>query len=435
MSEGVHPEKCLEDHSKDSYDPTDKTDGREQYHWTSKYPKSARIQIGCEGIYLLAINMFALALIFLTWNGWLATFFAVAPEMKTSFNKFSYFASAGLLGGVVFGIKFYYRSAARGWWHQDRRPWRLMSPFLGLSTALVVGAMMDASLLSSAEMTTGTSCVSIGFLAGYFADKAIAKMSEVANVIFGKSGEVHVRDAQLSYRSASPGMLETFGSVLEASRKNNVSVRSVQLSIQLLANLNRDLIREAIRERDARLKRRLYITQAAYIYELADIVLDILQEVKLEGAHALKRIHGESEGRINHRIKAISRELERVEREAELGRITEQDRSELSRSYDRIITANETTLEAWTRLMGQVRDQEDWMNKMRGHSASIELKRNAAKLQLETLRDIAIVGEVIPLIDLTDLVSTIQDLPLLDLDESAVRVLLGEPVIISRENL
>jgi hypothetical protein len=92
-----------------------------------------------------------------------------------------------LLGGIVFGLKFFYHAVAKGLWHQDRRIWRLMSPYLSMSIGLVVGAMIDASFISTAKPISGAAFVSIGFLAGYFADRAVAKMGEVASVVFGRS--------------------------------------------------------------------------------------------------------------------------------------------------------------------------------------------------------------------------------------------------------
>ena len=56
-----------------------------------------------------------------------------------------------------------------------------------MTVAFVVGAMIDASLIAAGVKLSGSAFVSIGFLAGYFADQAVAKMYEVACVLFGIS--------------------------------------------------------------------------------------------------------------------------------------------------------------------------------------------------------------------------------------------------------
>jgi len=167
--------------------PTGRTDGRVPYEWESKYPESAKKYIRIEGGYLIVLFFLSLSLIFSNWNGWLATTLSIPPNGAFIFKKYAYYASSGLLGGVIFDVKNFYRSLASGWWHLDRRAWRFLSPLLGLATAIVIGAMIDASLISAEEPTMGAAFLSIGFLSGYFADKAIAKMGEVADVIFGKS--------------------------------------------------------------------------------------------------------------------------------------------------------------------------------------------------------------------------------------------------------
>jgi hypothetical protein len=91
-----------------------------------------------------------------------------------------------MLGSVLFGGKFLYHVVARGYWHQDRRLWRVLSPILSASLAFIVAAVIESGMLGLAFRTgTHASCVALGFLSGYFADKALAKMTEIADVVFG----------------------------------------------------------------------------------------------------------------------------------------------------------------------------------------------------------------------------------------------------------
>lgn len=163
----------------------DPTDGRKQYQWTTGYPPKALREIHWESIYLLFVFLFSFSLIFATWIGWITSLFLLPPEQAITLKKYAYYAASGMLGGVTFGIKYFYRVVARGYWQQDRRIWRLMSPLIAMAVALIMGSMINASIIETREPKSGAAIISIGFLAGYFADQAIAKMYEIANVIFG----------------------------------------------------------------------------------------------------------------------------------------------------------------------------------------------------------------------------------------------------------
>ena len=166
---------------------SDPTDGRERYDWTTCYSPQALSEIRCEAIYLFIVLLCSLFLIFAMWKGWFSYFLSVSPKQVITLKQYAYYAASGMLGGVTFDIKYLYRSVARGYWNQDRRIWRIMSPFIAMTVAFVVGAMVDASLISTQVSLSGAAFVSIGFLTGYFADHAVAKMYEVACVLFGRS--------------------------------------------------------------------------------------------------------------------------------------------------------------------------------------------------------------------------------------------------------
>ena len=70
----------------------------------------------------------------------------------------------------------------------DRRPWRGLAPLVSGVLGVVFVWMIDSELLSifngnSIERTPVI--LTVGFLVGYFSDRALAKMSEVATVLFG----------------------------------------------------------------------------------------------------------------------------------------------------------------------------------------------------------------------------------------------------------
>ncbi len=165
------------------------TDGRKPGDWRSRYPKEACNEIRKESIYVGVVFVFCLIGIFLTWRGSLASWASSGCVNcnSTTFNQFSYLFFSGLLGGSLFGIKYLYKVVGRGRWHLDRRIWRIFSPWIAGGLALAIGALMDAGIFGMASTEAkGSSYISVGFIAGYFADSALAKMQEIANTIFGK---------------------------------------------------------------------------------------------------------------------------------------------------------------------------------------------------------------------------------------------------------
>lgn len=180
-----------EELNKDKKMTDDPTDGRKKYEWVDYYPPEAQKQIHFERFFLIVFFVLSIIFIFATWRGWICSLLyligPISPDEAANFKKYSYYASSGMLGGVVFGMKYFYRVVARGFWHLQRREWRFLSPCIAMAIAVVVGWMLDASLMKNHALITSASVLSIGFLSGYFADEAVAKMYEIANAIFGRS--------------------------------------------------------------------------------------------------------------------------------------------------------------------------------------------------------------------------------------------------------
>lgn len=172
----------------------DPTDGRNQYQWVTKYPDEARAEIRWEALYLVALFFVSYIILFAIWKGWVREILSLTPDEAVVFKRFGYYVTSGLLGGVIFGIKYFYRVVARGFWHQDRRIWRVKSPLVAMTVAFFFGTMIESSFISTHGPSSSAAILSIGFLSGYFADDAVAKMLEVANVIFGTSARSKAKD-------------------------------------------------------------------------------------------------------------------------------------------------------------------------------------------------------------------------------------------------
>lgn len=163
------------------------TDERKQLDWESRYPKEARKEIIFESIYISLVFLLSYALLIANYLGVISSFLALEKSCIIQFEYIVYFSSAGLLGGVVFGMKYFYRVIARGYWTKDRRYWRVFSPFVSMSIAFIVGTMASSGIITSHNSASFTWAVSFGFFAGYFADEAVGKMYEMATLLFGKN--------------------------------------------------------------------------------------------------------------------------------------------------------------------------------------------------------------------------------------------------------
>ncbi len=166
----------------------DLTDGRKPYQPNSQYDISARWQIWGETVFLVFLMLIAFVSIFLTWRGILGNWLALSAIQQLTAQKYIYYSASGLLGGVTFGIKFFYHIVAKGYWHKDRRVWRVSSPIIAMTIAFIVGALFESGAISVNSFNTSCNAkvICIGFITGYFADQAVGKMREIADVIFGQ---------------------------------------------------------------------------------------------------------------------------------------------------------------------------------------------------------------------------------------------------------
>lgn len=178
-----------------NWNPGDPTDGKDKYEFASGYPWPCRIEIFLEAIYLVGLMVLAAYLV--VW--YVAGSFPVVfleirgDELPKALHQLIAFPITGLMGGTMFGLKWQYRVAARGWWHKDRRVWRLCSPWLSAALAMMIGIAIDGGLLglsfSRDSANAASTLLSIGFVTGYFADSALAKLQDIAAVVFSSKPE------------------------------------------------------------------------------------------------------------------------------------------------------------------------------------------------------------------------------------------------------
>lgn len=169
----------------------DPTDGRAKYDYKSRYPLCIRVQMFSEALYLLAILI--ISTYHLVWMFgdslplWQTQLTFV--ELNRDLQKMFAFFTAGTIGGTMFGLKYLHHVAGKGLWNEDRRIWRIFTPFLTALLATMFGIIVDGGFIHLSSQMDGkppySSYVSIGFFTGYFADTALAKLQEIATFIFG----------------------------------------------------------------------------------------------------------------------------------------------------------------------------------------------------------------------------------------------------------
>ncbi len=243
--------------------------------------------------------------------------------------------------------------------------------------------------------------------------------------ISGKSGTASVSSGGIQYELPDDARKE-YEALMSATHKNNVSVLSVKLAVEVLSKLNTTLMTEAEKTTDVQQKRKLYITQAAYIYELSDIALEVLNNAGLDGKAEIERISKEHKENIQQRLGGIDKLLSKLRDAKNQGVITPPAAEKQERTYNALREANKLTSQRWDEVMQDIARHETWLNNVKSKRVAAELVRDAAKTQLDTLRDVAVVGEIGSIIgNMDELLSTIGELTLLELTPETIQTLLG----------
>jgi hypothetical protein len=137
----------------------------------------------------LLLAMAPVLLLFL-WLDYPKGWFGIPDAKYPAVWRFSVAWVGGTLGGTLFDLKWLYHSVAHGFWHLDRRLWRVFTPHISGGLAFAVVALVSSGifrLFDSTAARSGSLILGLAFLVGYFSDTAIAKLSEIAETLFGAS--------------------------------------------------------------------------------------------------------------------------------------------------------------------------------------------------------------------------------------------------------
>lgn len=109
---------------RDVFETNVNTDGRKQYDWESKYPECAQKEMKKEAIYIAIILIIAFSLLIFIVGGLIdkvGNLIGLEAKKTASLEGVIIYFFSGLLGGTIFGLKYFYRVVSRGYWSQDRK--------------------------------------------------------------------------------------------------------------------------------------------------------------------------------------------------------------------------------------------------------------------------------------------------------------------------
>jgi hypothetical protein len=190
MSEVNHSDRVKHLDRVPGFAPDDPTDGRPLLDWKSKYPPQAQRVIWVEAVYLFLLLAVVPILMLFFWVGYPNRWLKLSDDNYGSVVKYSLAWLGGVLGGTLFDIKWLYHVVARQVWHLDRRLWRLFTPHISGGLAFAMIAVISSGMLRVFDKQAPHSralVVAVAFLVGYFSDSAVAKLSEIAETVFGAS--------------------------------------------------------------------------------------------------------------------------------------------------------------------------------------------------------------------------------------------------------
>lgn len=166
--------------------PADYTDGRKPLQWETKYPPAARKKITLEAIYVAGIFILCSVAVFVLLFEGDSILSSNSQPQKLLSHLYGWLG--GTIGGTLFSIKWLYHSVAKLLWHEDRRLWRVFIPHISGAVAFFTILLIGSGILQIFNpdlVKNPTGVLGFAFLIGYFSDKALAKLAETADTLFG----------------------------------------------------------------------------------------------------------------------------------------------------------------------------------------------------------------------------------------------------------
>ncbi len=180
--------------------PSDPLDGRVLGEWRSRhYDEVAKKQYWGEATAVLVMVVVAMGGLVATLSLWPNEQLGADGGAGGLLVTMALAWLAGMLGGATLAMKWLYHSVAKGIWHVDRRPWRLLSPIASGPISVLLVLLVGSGLIGvfdARAIAQPRTVIALGILVGLFSDSALAKLSEVAGTIFGVTEAHHPKPSK-----------------------------------------------------------------------------------------------------------------------------------------------------------------------------------------------------------------------------------------------
>jgi len=260
--------------------------------------------------------------------------------------------------------------------------------------------------------------------------KIDGRKKAIKQIIWQTANDIEAgRDFTLSFDGnklkISRNKLKQIESLNSAIKQNSISINSLAIAIKAVVETSTLLYEKALKEKNKDRKFNLYIEYTAFAYELSSIVIELLENHKIQGIEELNQIYQQRKNSIDRLIGRLKNMNERCKRKLEKGSITkEKYNKEIKDNLDAIAALN-TTLLGWKNIFSIIDKQKDWANKIKNRTELFREMRDKAGLQLDILKELGFAKEIQASIQNIDYISEIANIPLLPINEDLAIELLG----------
>jgi len=257
--------------------------------------------------------------------------------------------------------------------------------------------------------------------------KQVAQDIEIHN---GVSGTLTLHsDGRIEYipnKDLPKALNDKREKLLKSNLENSVSIRSASLAFSLLADINKEIKKNALKATTRKDKEGFYMKQAIFVYEMTDIVINLLDKLTLSGKENIETIYKDSKVKLKARISQIEKQQSKTKELVKSGDIPKSQLKPSLKRLDAMINAQSRVLTTWEDVMKKVGKQDQYLKKLKSKNKLLHYYKDNAKLQIETLRDFRALANLQDAIgSLDDLIDTVSSLDLLVLDDKTVSQLLG----------
>ena len=171
-------------------------------------------------------------------------------------------------------------------------------------------------------------------------------------------------------------------SLVNSQYRLHVSHRSLMISLQLFAAINQELLSKINDEKSSRPDKahRFMVTNAIFVYEIADFIISFLQDFELQGVAELRQLQCDAASEIAQSREQILDIRQRIEERAQSRRETILNLENERRSLGDRLAAIDAVDAVWSELLQKVQVAEGGSQMFRDYIADIEIIKKNSEL-------------------------------------------------------